>query len=131
VSGSGRPLTNAGLLGGMTVTIWHNPKCGTSRKVLASIRARGIEPQIVEYLKNPPSAPEIRDALKEMGIGPRQLLRRRGSPYDDLGLGKPKWTDAQLIAAMTKYPLLIERPVVRTRKGTRLCRPPERLKDIL
>ena len=70
-------------------------------------------------------------ALKEMGIGPRELLRRRGSPYDDLELGKPKWTDAQLVAAMAKYPLLIERPVVRTRKGTRLCRPPERLKDIL
>ena len=131
MSGCGRPLTDAGRLRGMTVTIWHNPKCGTSRKVLAAIRARGVEPHIVEYLKNPPSAPEIRAALKEMGIGPCELLRRRGSPYDDLGLGKPKWTDAQLIAAMTKYPLLIERPVVRTRKGTRLCRPPERLKDIL
>ena len=68
----------------MTVTIWHNPKCGTSRKVLASIRAKGLEPNIVEYLKNPPSAAEIRTALKEMGIGPRELLRRRGSPYDDL-----------------------------------------------
>ena len=76
-------------------------------------------------------AAEIRAALKEMGIGPRELLRRRGSPYDDLGLGKPKWTDAELVAAMAKHPLLIERPVVRTRKGTRLCRPSERLKDIL
>ena len=66
-----------------------------------------------------------------MGIGPRELLRRRGSPYDALGLGKPKWTDAELVAAMAKHPLLIERPVVRTRKGTRLCRPPERLNDIL
>ena len=115
----------------MTVTIWHNPKCTTSCKVLASIRAKDIEPEIVEYLKDPPSAAEIRAALKEMGIGPRQLLRRRGTPYDDLGLGKPEWTDAELIDAMTRHPLLIERPVVRTRKGTRLCRPPERLTDIL
>jgi len=115
----------------MTVTIWHNPKCTTSCKVLASIRAKGIEPEIVEYLKDPPSAAEIRAALKEMGIGPRQLLRQRGTPYDDLGLGKPEWTDAELIDAMTRHPLLIERPVVRTRKGTCLCRPPERLTDIL
>jgi arsenate reductase len=115
----------------VTVTIWHNPNCATSRKVLASIRASGVEPKIVEYLKEPPTAAEIRAVLKEMGIGPRELLRRRGSPYDDLGLDEPKWTDAELIAVMAKHPLLIERPVVRTRKGTRLCRPPERLKDIL
>jgi arsenate reductase len=113
------------------ITIWHNPKCGTSRKVLAAIRARGLEPNVVEYLKDPPSSAEIRSALKEMGIGPRELLRRRGTPYDDLGLGKPKWTDADLIAAMAKHPLLIERPVVRTRKGTRLCRPPDLLDEIL
>lgn len=113
------------------VTIWHNPKCGTSQKVLAAIRARGIEPEVVEYLKDPPSAAEIRSALKEMGIGPRELLRQRGTPYDALGLGKPKWTDADLVAAMAKHPLLIERPVVRTRKGTRLCRPPDRLDEIL
>jgi len=115
----------------MTVTIWHNPKCGTSRKVLAAIRARGIEPTVIEYLKNPPSAAEIRAALKDMGIGPRELLRRRGSPYDALGLGKPKWTDAELVAFMTKHPLMIERPVVRTSKGSRLCRPPDRLEEIL
>jgi arsenate reductase (glutaredoxin) len=115
----------------LQVTIWHNPKCATSRKVLAAIRAKGIEPTVVEYLKNPPSAAEIRAALKEMGIGARQLLRRRGTPYDDLGLDRPKLTDSDLIAAMARHPLLIERPVVRTRKGTRLCRPPERLKDIL
>ena len=115
----------------MAVTIWHNPKCATSRKVLAAIRAKGVEPKIVEYLKDPPSAAEIRSVLREMGIGPRALLRRRGTPYDDLGLDKPKWTDAELVAAMAQHPLLIERPVVRTRKGTRLCRPPDRLKDIL
>ena len=113
------------------VTIWHNPKCGTSRKVLAAIRARRIEPDVVEYLKDPPGPAEIRSALTEMGIGPRELLRRRGTPYDALGLGKPKWTDADLIAAMAKHPLLIERPVVRTRKGARLCRPPDRLDEIL
>ena len=88
-------------------------------------RAKGIELNVVEYLKAPPSAAEIRSALKDMGIGPRELLRWRGTPYDDLGLGKPRWTDADLIAAMAKHPLLIERPVVRTRKGTRLCRPPD------
>ena len=115
----------------MAVTIWHNPKCATSRKVLGLIRARGVEPTIVEYLKNPPSAADIRAALKEMGIGPRGLLRRRGTPYDDLGLGKPKWTDSELIAAMVRHPLLIERPVVRTGKGSRLCRPAQRLKEIL
>jgi arsenate reductase len=115
----------------MVVTIWHNPKCATSRKVLASIRAKGIEPTVVEYLKEPPSAAEIRAVLKEMGIRPRELLRRRGTPYDELGLDNPKWTDSQLIAAMAKHPILIERPVVRTGKGTRLGRPPERVKEIL
>ena len=82
------------------------------------ICAKGIEPKIVEHLENPPSAAEIRVRLKEMGIGPRALFR-------------PKWTDSELIAAMAQYPVLIERPVVRTRRGTRLCRPPDRLKDIL
>ena len=115
----------------MAVTIWHNPKCGTSRKVLAAIRAKGIEPKIVEYLKDPPSAADIRTALKAMAIGPRQLLRQRGTPYDELGLGKPKWSDAELIGFMTKHPILIERPVVQTKKGTRLCRPPEKLDEIL
>lgn len=115
----------------MAVTIWHNPKCATSRKVLASIRAKGIEPTVVEYLKEPPSAAEIRAVLREMGMRPRELLRRRGTPYDELKLDNPKWTDSQLIAAMAKHPILIERPVVRTGKGTRLGRPPERVKEIL
>jgi len=113
------------------ITIWHNPKCATSRKVLALIRAKGIEPKVVEYLKNPPEVAEIRAVLKEMGIGPRELLRRRGTPYDNLDLINPKWTDSELVAAMATHPMLIERPVVRTRRGTRLCRPPDRLKDIL
>ena len=115
----------------MTVTIWHNPKCATSRKVLETIRKNGIEPRIVEYVKTPPSAAEIKTVLKEMGARPRALLRKRGTPYDELGLDDPKQGDAQLIAAMARHPILIERPVVRTRKGTRLCRPPERLREIL
>jgi len=115
----------------MTVTIWHNPKCATSRKTLALIRARGIEPKVVEYLKHPPSAAELKHALKEMGIRPRQLLRKRGTPYSDLGLDDAKWTDAELIGLMVEHPILIERPVVRARRGTRLCRPPERVLEIL
>jgi arsenate reductase (glutaredoxin) len=116
---------------GRAVIIWHNPKCATSRKVLALIRAKGVEPTVVEYLKNPPTATAIRAALKDMGIGPRGLLRRRGTPYDELGLDGANWADSELIAAMAKHPILIERPVVRTRKGVRLCRPAERVKDIL
>jgi arsenate reductase len=115
----------------MKVTIWHNPKCATSRKVLDLIRKKGIEPRIVEYVKTPPGAAEIKAVLKEAGLKARELLRRRGTPYDELGLGDPRRSDAQLVAAMAKHPILIERPVVRTDKGTRLCRPPERLKDIL
>src|SRR4051812_7935578 len=115
----------------MAVTIWHNPKCATSRKVLDAIRKTGIEPRIVDYVKTPPSAAEIKAALKEMGMKPRELLRKRGTPYDDLGLDDPKVSDTALIAAMTRHPILIERPVVHGRKGTRLCRPPERLKEIL
>jgi len=115
----------------MTVTIWHNPKCSTSRKVLEMIRAEGVEPAIIDYVNNPPSVAEIKSALKEMGAKPRDLLRRRGTPYDGLGLDDETLGDAALIAAMHAHPILIERPVVRTRKGTRLCRPPERVKDIL
>jgi arsenate reductase (glutaredoxin) len=113
------------------VTIWHNPKCGTSRKVLDMIRAKGIEPAIVDYVKAPPSVADIKAVLKEMGARPRDLLRRRGTPYDEIGLDDDKLTDTALIAAMHAHPILIERPVVRAGKGTRLCRPPERLKDIL
>jgi arsenate reductase (glutaredoxin) len=113
------------------VTIWHNPKCATSRKVLGMIRERGIELVIVEYVKAPPSAADIKTVLKESGLAARELLRRRGTPYDELKLGDANKTDASLIAAMAEHPILIERPVVRTRKGTRLCRPPERVTEIL
>lgn len=115
----------------MTVTIWHNPKCATSRKVLEMIRRAGIEPRILEYLKTPPTAAEIKAVLKEMGLKPRALLRQRGTPYDDLGLDDPKLTDSALVATMAKHPILIERPVVRSKKGSRLCRPPERVTEIL
>ena len=115
----------------MTVTIWHNPKCATSRKVLAAIQKKRITPVVVEYLKHPPKAADIRSALKEMGMRPRDLLRQRGTPYESMGLDRPKWTDAELIMFMSEHPVLIERPVVRTAKGTRLCRPPERLTEIL
>jgi arsenate reductase len=114
----------------VSVEIWHTPKCSTSRKVLEMIRARGIEPRVVDYVKTPPSRAEIKAVLAEMGMKPRELLRRRGTPYDELGLDRIA-SDAALIAAMAEHPILIERPVVRAKKGTRLCRPAERVKDIL
>ena len=115
----------------MTVTIWHNPKCATSRKVLDAIRAAGISPEVVDYVKTPPSAAAIRGVLKAMGLKPRALLRRKDTPYEELGLDDPELSEAALIAAMHEHPILIERPVVQTEKGTRLCRPPERLNEIL
>jgi arsenate reductase (glutaredoxin) len=114
----------------VSVEIWHNPKCSTSRKVLEKIRARGIEPRIIDYVKTPPSRAEIKAVLAEMGMTPRELLRRRGTPYDELGLDRVT-SDAALISAMAEHPILIERPVVRAKKGTRLCRPAERVEDIL
>ena len=115
----------------MPVEIWHNPKCGTSRKVLEAIRAAGIEPTIVDYVNTAPSVAEIKSVLKESGLKAHELIRKRGTPYDELGLDDPKLSDAELVAAMHAHPILIERPVVRTKKGTRLCRPPERVRDIL
>jgi arsenate reductase len=115
----------------MAVTIWHNPKCATSRKVLEMIRQKGVEPEIVEYVKTPPSSADIKTVLKEAGLTARELLRRKGTPYDELGLNDPKLSDAALIAAMAKHSILIERPVVRSGQGTRLCRPPERVREIL
>ncbi len=115
----------------MSVTIWHNPKCATSRKVLDMIRAAGISPEVIDYVKSPPSAAAIRSALKAMGMKPRALLRRKGTPYEELGLDDPELSDAALVAAMHEHPILIERPVVQTAKGARLCRPPERVNEIL
>jgi arsenate reductase (glutaredoxin) len=108
----------------MPVTIWHNPKCATSRKVLEMIRAAGVTPEVVDYVKAPPSAATLEAALEAMAMKPRALLRRKGTPYDELRLDDPTLSDAALIAAMHAHPILIERPVVQAPKGTRLCRPP-------
>jgi len=115
----------------MAVTIYHNPSCGTSRKTLAMIRQSGEEPEVIEYLKTPPSRERLVELIRKMGITPRALLRRRGTPYDELGLDDPKWTDDQIIDFMITYPILINRPIVVTPKGVRLCRPPETVLEIL
>jgi arsenate reductase (glutaredoxin) len=113
------------------VVIYHNPACTTSRKVLGMIREAGAEPRVVEYLKTPPSRKELVDLLHRMGLTPRQLLRRRGTPYDELGLGDPAKSDDALIDAILAHPVLMERPVVVGPRGVRLCRPPERVHEVL
>ena len=115
----------------MTVTIYHNPACGTSRNTLAMIRASGEEPVVIEYLTDPPSRERLRALIAAMGIAPRDLLRRKGTPYAELGLDDPSLTDDQLIDTMLVHPILIERPIVETPKGTRLCRPSEAVLDLL
>jgi arsenate reductase len=115
----------------MTVTIYHNPACGTSRNTLAMIRASGEEPVVIEYLKTPPSRETLVRLLSDMGLAPRDLLRRKGTSYDELGLGNPKWTDDELIDVMLAHPILINRPIVVTPLGTRLCRPSESVLAIL
>lgn len=115
----------------MTVTIYHNPSCGTSRNTLAMIRQSGKEPEIVEYLKTPPARETLVDLMARMGIGPRELLRQKGTPYTDLDLGNPKWSDDQLIDFMMEHPILINRPIVVTPLGVKLCRPSEAVLDIL
>ncbi len=114
-----------------TTTIYHNPKCGTSRNVLAMIRNTGEEPRIVEYLKNPPTRDELADLIRRMGVSPRAILRRKGTPYDELGLDDPKFSDDELIDLMLQHPILIERPIVVTPLGVRLCRPADAVRDIL
>ena len=115
----------------MTITIYHNPLCGTSRNVLALIRNSGEEPQIIEYLKTPPSRERLVALIGAMGIPVRDLLRRKGTPYDALGLDDPKFSDDELIDLMLEHPILINRPIVETQIGTRLCRPSETVLDIL
>ena len=115
----------------MTITIYHNPNCGTSRNVLALIRNSGEEPQVIEYLDTPPSRERLVDLIAAMGIPVRNLLRRKGTPYDDLGLDDSKFTDDELIDLMLAHPILINRPIVETSHGTRLCRPSEAVLDIL
>jgi arsenate reductase len=115
----------------MTITIYHNPACGTSRNTLSMIRQSGEEPVIIEYLKDPPSREKLVELIRAMNIPVRGLLRQKGTPYEELGLGDPKWTDHELIDFMIKHPILINRPIVVTDKGVRLCRPSEAVLDIL
>lgn len=115
----------------MTVTIYHNPNCGTSRNTLAMIRASGVEPQVVEYLTTPPTRAELISLMVRMGVSPRHVLRENGTPYAELGLGEPSLSDDALIDAMMAHPILINRPIVVTPKGVRLCRPSELVLDIL
>jgi arsenate reductase len=115
----------------MSVTIYHNPACGTSRNTLAMIRQSGEEPEIIEYLKTPPSRARLIALIKAMGISARGLLREKGTPYAELGLADPKWSDDQLIDFMLAHPILINRPIVVTPKGTKLCRPSEAVLDLL
>ena len=115
----------------MTITIYHNPKCGTSRNTLAMIRESGTEPVVIEYLKDPPTRAKLKSLIKASGLPVRDVLRKKGTPYEELGLDDPKWTDDQLLDLMIEHPILINRPIVETPKGVRLCRPSEVVLDIL
>jgi arsenate reductase len=115
----------------MTVTIYHNPACGTSRNTLAMIRQSGEASEIIEYLKTPPTRERLVELIRAMGLPVRQILRRKGTPYDELGLDDPRWTDDELIGLMLEHPILINRPIVVTPKGVRLCRPSEVVLEIL
>ena len=115
----------------MSVTIYHNPSCGTSRNTLAMIRQSGEEPVVIEYIKNPPDRARLIELIAAMGISARALLREKGTPYAELGLADPKWSDDELIDFMLAHPILINRPIVVTPKGTRLCRPSEAVLELL
>ncbi|KRC80519.1 Arsenate reductase [compost metagenome] len=114
-----------------SIIIYHNPACGTSRNVLGLIRNTGEEPTIIEYLKTPPDAATLKSLIAAMGIPVRDVLRQKGTPYDELELSDPKWTDEQLIGFIVEHPILMNRPIVVTPVGTRLCRPSEVVLDIL
>ena len=115
----------------MTVTIYHNPACGTSRNTLAMIRNAGIEPTVIEYLQAPPSRQALDRMIADAGLTAREVIREKGTPYAELGLADPTVSDEQLLDAMIAHPILINRPFVITPMGTRLCRPSERVLDIL
>ncbi|WP_081862381.1 arsenate reductase (glutaredoxin) [Cupriavidus sp. SK-3] len=115
----------------MSVTIYHNPNCGTSRNTLALIRNAGIEPDVIEYVTNPPGRERLQDMIAKAGLTVRGALREKGTPYAELGLGDPNLTDEQLLDAMLEHPILINRPFVVTSLGVRLCRPSEVVLDIL
>ena len=114
-----------------SITIYHNPACGTSRNTLALIRNSGAEPEVIEYLKTPPTKVQLQQLLAAMGIGARALLREKGTPYGELGLADAKWSDDQLLDFVVQHPILMNRPVVITPLGARLCRPSEAVLDIL
>lgn len=113
------------------ITIYHNPACGTSRNTLAMIHNAGLEPQVIEYLKTPPTAETLRALIAAMGVSAREVLRRKGTPYEELDLDNPKWSDAELIGFVLDHPILMNRPIVVTPLGTRLCRPSELVIDLL
>jgi arsenate reductase len=115
----------------VSITIYHNPDCGTSRNTLAMIRQSGASPAVIEYLKNPPTREKLIELIAAMNISVRDLLREKGTPYAELGLADAKWTDDELIDFMLAHPILINRPIVVTPKGVRLCRPSELLFDLL
>jgi arsenate reductase (glutaredoxin) len=115
----------------MDVIIYHNPQCGTSRNTLGLIRNAGIEPHIVEYLKSPPTRLLLRQLIERMGVGVREVMRKKGTPFHELGLDDPALSDERLLDAMMEHPILIERPIVVTPLGVRLCRPSEAVLDLL
>jgi arsenate reductase (glutaredoxin) len=115
----------------MAATIWHNPKCSTSRKVLGMLREAGVEPEVIEYLKAPPSRSKLKALIAAAGLTPRGLLRKKEPAYRELKLDDPKLGDEAILDAMLEQPILIERPIVETERGVRLCRPPESVEDIL
>lgn len=115
----------------MDVIVYHNPDCGTSRNTLALIRNAGVEPHVIEYLKTPPSRTMLIQLIERMGTSARDLLREKGTPFTDLGLGDPSLTDDQLLDAMMAHPILINRPIVVSSKGVKLCRPSEEVLDLL
>ncbi len=115
----------------MDIIIYHNPDCGTSRNTLAMIRNAGVEPHVIEYLKTPPSRDMLNQLIARMGISVRELLREKGTPYAELGLGDPALSDAQLLDAMVAHPILMNRPIVVSPQGVKLCRPSEGVLDLL
>lgn len=115
----------------MRVVIYHNPSCGTSRKVLAALREAGREPEVVEYLKTPPDRKTLQDLLKRMGKNVRDILRKRGTPYEELGLDNPALSDDEIFDAIEKNPILIERPIVRFGEKAALCRPAETVQELI
>ena len=115
----------------MKATIYHNPACGTSRNVLARLRETGLEPEVIEYLRDPPTRERLVELIRAAGLTVREALRQKGTPYDELGLGDPGLSDDQLLDAMMAHPILSNRPFVVTAKGTRLCRPAETVRELL